>query len=221
MIPCKLSDIYYLKRTLCTFILLLFTAVTSLCANDKNESDESHFCITSFAIKSNLLHDALLTPDLGIEVGLHNKFSVSAEGVWAWWSNNSKHRFWRIYGAWIEGRYWFGKFSSQRHLSGHHAGVYLSAHTYDFEFGGKGWQSPNATFGVGLSYGYSFRISSRLNVDLSARVGYSSGKLITYHPQCGEYVCISRHNHHYFGPTDLSVTFVWFPGRNKFNKPDR
>lgn len=203
-IPCLLTAI----------LALVFGFETK--ASDK---DESHCCLTGIAVKTNMLHDLLLTPDLGIELNFHRRFSVSAEGVWAWWSRNSAHRYWRIYGGWLEGRYWFSKQADTRSMSGHHIGVYISLHTYDFEFGGKGWQAPDEVFGVGVGYGYSFPISDRLNIDLAARIGYSSGRQITYRPQCGEYVCISDKTHRYFGPTDLSVSLVWYIGKNTYQTP--
>ena len=180
---------------------------------------ECDSCVPRIAIKTNLVHDALLTPDLGIEVGIARKFSLSAEGVWAWWSRSERHRYWRIYGGWLEMRCWLGELSHRRALSGHHVGIYGSLLEYDFEFGGRGWQSPSLTYGVGVSYGYSFPVSSRLNIDVSARFGYSCGELIKYRPQCGTYVCQSHSYNRYFGPTGLEVTLVWFPGRGKKNHP--
>ena len=184
------------------------------------QSYECSECVPRIALKTNLLHDAILTPDLGIEISLARKFSLSAEGVWAWWSNNSRHRFWRIYGGWIEGRYWFAPDARQRSLTGHHLGIYGSCHSFDFEFGHKGWQSDGLMYGIGLSYGYSLRISQRLNLDFSARVGFSSGNITEYEPQRGIYSCTSRYHKRYFGLTGLEITLVWFPGRGSKNNPD-
>ena len=164
------------------------------------------------ALKTNLLHDALLTPDLGIEVALPANFSASLTGTYAWWSNDSRHRYWRIRMGVAEVRYWFGACAQCRIMTGHHAGIYVSLYDYDFEFGGRGWQSPDATFGAGISYGYSMKISRNLNLDFGVRAGYSGGTLIKYKPQCGNYVCTSHSFHRYFGLTGLSVSLVWFPG---------
>lgn len=176
-------------------------------------------CRPRLALKTNLLHDAVATPDLGVELSLAKRWSVSAEGVWAWWSRSSRHRYWRIYGGWMEMRYWLGDKPLERSLTGHRLGVDGSVHSYDFEFGHKGWQSPDAVYGVGVSYGYSLRLNDRLNLDLGVRIGYSGGNLVKYHPQCGQYVCTGRGFHRYFGLTGLEVTLVWFPGLKK-NNPD-
>lgn len=177
-------------------------------------------CFARFAIKTNLAHDVLLTPDLGVEMSLGRRFSVSAEGVWAWWSRSSNHRYWRVYGGWAELRWWFGRKAAERALTGHHAGVYGSVHSFDFEFGGKGWQSPGLMYSAGISYGYSVALGRRLNLDMSARVGYMAGRVVEYEPQCGTYVCLSRGFKRYFGPTSLEITLVWFPGRGRSNSPD-
>lgn len=172
------------------------------------------------AVKTDLLHDALLTPDLGLELTIGKRFSVSVEAVYAWWSHNSKHRYWRLRGGWIEGRMWLGEQAGRRALSGHHLGVYGSLLNYDFEFGGNGVQSPKGSYGGGVSYGYSFPLNERLNLDVSLRVGYSGGKVIKYKPECGTYVCTDRYFFRYVGPTALEVTLVWFPGRGPRNNPE-
>lgn len=182
--------------------------------------DECDDCYPRVAMKTNLLHDAILTPDLGIEVSLARRWSLSAEGVWAWWSNDSRHRYWRVYGGWGEMRFWPGEKSRQRALTGHHVGIYGSLLSYDFEFGREGWMSPGLTYGAGVSYGYSIRVADRLNIDFSVRAGYSGGDLVKYRPQCGEYYCVSSGFHRYIGITGLEVTLVWFPGSGKHNKPD-
>ncbi len=178
-------------------------------------------CMPRIALKTNLLHDAMAIPDIGVEVSIGRQWSLSAEGVWAWWSRESAHRCWRIYGGWTEFRFWFGEKVRRRALTGHHVGVYGSMLTYDFEFGNKGWQSPDFTYGIGIGYGYSWCISRYLNIDVGARVGYSVGRLIKYHPQCDTYVCQSHPERRYIGLTGLEVTLVWFPGNKHKNNPVR
>lgn len=172
-----------------------------------------------FAIRTNMLYDAILTPDLSVEMEMMPQWSFLAEGVWAWWSRESDNRYWRIYGTWIEVRRWLGGRPQQRVFTGHHVGVYGSFHTYDFEFGHKGWQSPQ-TFGVGVSYGYSIRLNNRLNLDFGIRAGYSSGSQIKYIPQCGTHVATHHGMRRYFGITGVEVALVWFPGAGKQNNPE-
>lgn len=214
-------DISLLSMPLRRLIVCVLLSCAWVCGGGKaaGECLECEECSPRIAVKTNLLQDALLTPDVGVELCLGRRWSVGAEGVWAWWSRNARHRFWRVYGGWAEFRYWPGKRPLRRAMTGHHVGMYCSALSYDFEFGGKGWQSPGLTWGVGVSYGYSLPIGDRLNLDLSVRAGYSTGKLIKYRPQCGTYVCVSRSTQRYLGLTGLEVTLVWFPGRASKNNP--
>lgn len=200
-------------------MIILLAALVGISAKARTECEECDDCLPRVALKTNLLHDALLTPDLGIEAVIAKRLSLSVEGVWAWWSRDSRHRYWRIYGGWCEMRVWLGKAAEKRALTGHHLGVYGSMLTYDFEFGGKGWQSPGWTYGAGVSYGYSLRVAPRLNFDFSARLGYSRGTLIKYRPQCGAYVCDSHTRQRYSGLTGLEITLVWFPGKAYKNNP--
>ena len=193
------------------------TIATAWCGTSDRDSSPG----IEIALKSNLLHDLAITPDVGVEISFKERYSVSLEGVYAWWGCDTEHRYWRIRGAQLEMRLWFGDKISERAMTGHHIGVYGLVHDYDFEFGGKGWQSPHITYGIGVNYGYSLRLNSRLNLDLNIQIGYSSGTLVKYKPQCGQYVCTDRSRHRYFGPTGVGVTLVWFPGKGNKNNPNR
>lgn len=203
-------------KTAITALSLLLLPVGQV----KAESSDCIDCDLRIGLKTNLLHDALITPDLGIEVSLARRFSLSMEGVYAWWSKDSSHFYWRIRGAMAEMRLWLGSNPMQRALTGHHIGIYGSMYNFDFEFGGRGWQSPNMTYGIGVSYGYSLRINDRMNLDLGLKVGYTAGHLIKYKPQCDTYVCTGHTYRRNIGLTGIDVTLVWFPGRKKKNHPN-
>lgn len=200
---------------------LLATAPATTFAAAPAPCDSCYERCLNVAVKSNLLHDALLTPDFGVELALPRRISVSVDGVCAWWSRADAHRYWRVRGVWAGINYWFGTAAHRRALCGHHIGIYGSCHDFDFEFGNIGRQSRQPTFGAGVSYGYSFRLNSRLSLDLSVRAGYTGGHITVYKPQCGTYVCVDSYYRRYVGPTDVSVTLVWFPGRGAFNNPER
>lgn len=201
-------------------LLAIFMAVSAH-GQDAPECDSCGDQCPPVAIKTNLLYDAALTPDLGIELSLSRRISVGAEGVCAWWSDNRAHRYWRIRGGWLDASWWFGSAPLRQRMTGHHAGIYASIHDYDFEFGHKGWQSRCPTLGAGLSYGYSFRLNGRLNLDLYVRAGYACGRVTEYVPQCGTYMCLRHFNSHYVGLTGIGVCLVWFPGRGASNSPAR
>ena len=79
------------------------------------------FCM---AVKTNLLYDAVLIPDIGVEFCLGKNWSVAGNWMYAWWKSDRKHNYWRIYGGDVELRRWFGRRAVEKPFSGHHVGLY-------------------------------------------------------------------------------------------------
>ena len=168
------------------------------------------------AAKTNLLYDAALVPNVGLELSLGQGWSVGGNWMYAHWSNDARHRYWQIYGGELEVRRYFGGRAVEKPLQGHHVGLYAQAVTYDFETGGKGYLSDFA-YGVGLEYGYSLPVAKRLNIDFGIGIGYSGGKYKSYYPDAGCYVYIETKRRHWFGPTRAEVSLVWLLGRGNVN----
>ena len=177
------------------------------------------------AVKTNMLYDVLVVPNIGVEFYLGKNWSVSGNWMYGWWDKSSKHRYWRVYGGDIAIRKWLGKKATEKPLTGHHLGLYGQLFTFDFEWGGTGymggrpgetlWDSPN--YAVGVEYGYSLPVARRLNIDFSVGVGYWGGKYYTYSPLDGHDVWESTKNRHWFGPTKAEVSLVWLLGRDNSN----
>ena len=91
------------------------------------------------AVKTNLLYDALVVPNIGVDIYLGKRWSLAANWMYAWWKTDRRHRYWRTYGGDIEGRYWLGRKAKEKPLQGHHIGLYAQLVTYDFEWGGRGY----------------------------------------------------------------------------------
>lgn len=51
------------------------------------------------SVSTNMLYDALLVPNAGVEFYLGKGWSVAADWMYGWWSRNSRHRYWRVYGG--------------------------------------------------------------------------------------------------------------------------
>ncbi len=177
------------------------------------------------AVKTNMLYDVLAVPNIGVEFYLDKNWSIAGNWMYGWWQKNSNHRYWRIYGGDIAIRKWFGKKTDEKPLTGHHVGLYGQAFTYDFEWGGKGymggepggslWDKTN--YAVGVEYGYSLPVASRLNIDFTLGVGYWGGKYYKYIPMDGHYVWQATKNRHWFGPTKAEISLVWLLGRGNSN----
>lgn len=177
------------------------------------------------SLKTNLLYDALAVPNIGVEFYIGKNWSINANWMYGWWDTNRRHRYWRTYGGDIAARWWFGTKAHAKPLTGHHIGLYAGIVTYDFEWGGKGymgglphktlWDRCNAM--VGIEYGYSMRVSKRLNIDFTIGIGYLGGKYLEYVP-CGKsYLWQSTHSLHWFGPTKAEISLVWLIGKENHN----
>lgn len=178
------------------------------------------------AVKTNMLYDAQLVPNIGVEAYLGKDWSVAANWMYAWWKTDRRHWYWRTYGGDLSVRKWLGKAAKAKPLTGHHLGVYGQIFTYDFETGGKGYigGKPGGTlwdkmnYSAGVEYGYSLPVAYRLNIDFSIAVGYWGGTYYEYKPVDNCYVWQSTKERHWFGPTKAEVSLVWLIGRGNFNE---
>ena len=168
------------------------------------------------ALKSNLLYDALLVPNIGIEVPIGDRWSVSAAWMYAWWSNDHRHKSWRIYGGELEGRYWLPS-AGTKPLQRHHVGIYTQMVMYDLKWGERGYMGgrPGSTiwcegnYGAGVSYGYSLPISSIFQLDFTIGVGFLGGLYREYYFDDDCYVYDRTRRMRYWGPTKAEVSLVW------------
>lgn len=167
-------------------------------------------------IKSNLLYDAALVPNVGVEFYITQGWTLGANWMYAWWNSDRRHRYWRTYGGELTLRKYFGRRAAEKPLAGHHLGLYGQMLTYDFETGGRGYQS-KLSYGGGIEYGYSLPIGRRLNLDFSVGIGYLGGEYKVYDPEDGHYVWKETRQRHWFGPTKAEISLVWLLGRKNYN----
>lgn len=178
------------------------------------------------AIKNNLLYDAILLPNLAVELpfGRNYNWSVGIEGNWAWWNTGAEsYHYYRIQTLGVELRRWFGN-QAERPLKGWFVGVYGYGGTYDIRLfandNNDEGQLSNWSYSGGLTVGYSLPIGKQFNLEFGMGAGYLGG---TYHKYtigtCEE--CVfpwkSSHQRNYIGPTKASIALVWLIG-NGFNK---
>lgn len=162
------------------------------------------------ALKTNMLYDAVLIPNIGVEVSLGKKWTASADWFYTWFSSDNRHRYWQGYGGYVTLRRYLG---SRPVLSGHHLGVYALGLTYDVEWGGRGYQAERFGFGGGIEYGYSLPVSRRIDIDFTIGAGFQDGEYKEYEPADGHYVWQATHKRHWWGPTKAEVTLKWRLGK--------
>lgn len=165
-------------------------------------------------IKSNVLADAFLSPNLGMEVSLSQKFSLDVTGQVNFWTvDNHKWKHWLVQ---PEGRYWFCQA-----LSGHFVGLHALAGEFnlgninlpiDFVGAGthryrderyQGWMA-----GAGVAYGYSWMLHKHWNLEAEIGVGWIYNHYDKYEcVTCGRRTGKGHHN--YFGPTKAAINIVY------------
>lgn len=170
------------------------------------------------AAKTNLLYDAAIVPNVGVEVYLGKNFSVAGNWMYSWWKSDRVSWYWRTYGGDLALRYWFGRAAMEKPLTGHHIGLYGQILTYDIEVGGRGYLGDRWSYGGGLEYGYSLPVRQRLNIDFTLGLGYLGGEFQEYLPIDGHYVWQVTKMRNWIGPTKLEVSLIWQLGRGNINK---
>lgn len=171
-------------------------------------------------LTTNMLYDAVLTPNIGVGLCVTDKITIFADWMYARWSNRDKRRYWRIYGGDIEARYRIGRQKANSPLAGHHVGVYCSMACYDFQAGRshRGVLSAKWNYAVGMSYTYSMPIATHFNIDFNLGVGYLWGTYKRHRLIDDCDVWLSTHKLGWFGPTRAGVSLVWLIGKDMTNK---
>lgn len=162
------------------------------------------------ALKTNLLYDAILMPNVEIEYLLTKRWSVNLEGQYAWWSRPEKNRFYQIAAVSPELRYWF---NHKEPFSGHYVGLFYGGGLYDLEDGNKTGYRGECYLLTGLSYGYMKSLGRCLSLEMGIGGGYLSTQYKTYLPIDGRYVYQSTKRLNYLGLTKANISLVWKLGR--------
>lgn len=166
-------------------------------------------------VKTNLLYDATLTANAGVEVGLAPRWSFDLSGNYNGWAVDGKK--WKHWLVQPELRYWFCD-----HFAGHFVGIHAVGGQYNFgnfdtslKFLGtdysvfaderhQGWY-----VGGGIAYGYSFILSRHWNLELELGLGYVYTRYDVFECEgCGRKVKEDR-PHHYVGPTKAAINLVY------------
>lgn len=174
------------------------------------EADPLH----RFALKTNLLYDAALMPNLELEWRMNSQWSLAVEGNVAWWKKDAKHKYYRIAMVSPELRRWF---SVRGPWHGMYAGLFAGVGKYDLENGGTGYMGNG--YMVGLSYGYMWPIGRSLSLEAGIGAGYMYTRYEEYKPFEGHYLYQRTKTLNYFGPLKLKFSLAWrFNDINKSHK---
>jgi hypothetical protein len=162
-------------------------------------------------LRSNLLYDAVVVPNLGVEFSTGSNWSFVIDGSCMWIANEPRHRYWRVATAGMELRYWPGASARAFLRKGHHIGLFGSLFRYDIEFGKTGYMA-DLNYGGGISWGYAAPLGSHFSLDFTLGVGYLGGKWKEYQPSgdaYNHYVWQRDRRFNWFGPAKAEITLVW------------
>ena len=163
-----------------------------------------------WALKTNLLYDAMLMPSLELECLLSKRWSITLEGQCAWWSWSEKNYNYQIVSGGPELRYWLKRMAP---FSGHYLGVFYSGGLYDLQYGKEGYRG-ECYLCTGLSYGYMKRLGRKLSLELGLGAGYLSTQYEKYQPVNGHNVYQSTERVKFFGPLKAKIALVWIWNKN-------
>ena len=176
--------------------------------------------ITTFkpwvAIKTNMLYDLACAPNIEVEVPLGEKssWSLMAEYNNPWWRWDRKSQCYQVREGGLELRYWLTSLcrGARPWLTGQFVGVYGAYAIYDWEHNDVGDQGD--VWSGGFTYGYTWPLSSRFNLEASVSVGVVAGDRRHYNAEFDSTHLIYKYtkNVFYAGPTKLKLSLVWILG---------
>lgn len=178
--------------------LLLFLPFT-LYAQNNNEAEQTYFPKGSLSLRTNAATWLTLTPNLGVEYKASDRLGLLVDGGWAHWKLNTQDKYWRIWNVAPQVRYYTGS------LKDSYIGLQYTMGEYNLT------SSQGKYMGGGITLGHQFDCGRNLMVDLGLSFGY------LYLHDKEEYERIDGHDYRtkqkssngYWGPTGLSVSFVW------------
>lgn len=175
------------------------------------------------AVKNNLLYDALLTPNVSVEVALGEKFTLDTQlganyffyttnsispayttKKWSHWLLQPEVRYWTcdVFNGWFFGFHLHG---GQMNVGGVNIPLFILQNKNGMM---KNHRYEGYFFGGGISAGYQLPISDRFNMELSLGLGYA--RLVYDKFKCA--TCGEREGQgaaDYLGPTKSTLSLVY------------
>ena len=166
------------------------------------------------ALKTNLLFDAALMPNIEAEVPIGNRWSVNGELMFPWWLFDDDKYCLQILSGGLEGRYWLGNRNRRRVLTGHFMGLYAGAGKYDLQWDKNGYQG-EFFIAAGVSYGYALPVSRNLRLEFNLGIGLLRTSYEHYHTLDNYRTLLWQDSGRYtwLGPTKVKVSLVWMLNR--------
>lgn len=210
----------------------LVSVIFLLCHILTGKSQSANTSFPPVSLYTNIAYDAALIPNIGVQVALPKGWTIGLSWDGSWWGGEGHS--WKVYGPELTARWYFANGNANNTVNvnanvnknapapqpytGHHIGFFTHALTYDIQrWGGTGYLGgepgghlfDGANWIVGAEYGYTFRLTSQLDLDLSVGLGYFGGKYYTYQYEGGQYIWLTTARRNYWGVTRVGVTLYW------------
>lgn len=156
-----------------------------------------------FAVKTNLLFDAALMPNLEFEWMANKDWSIGLEGDVAWWKF-SETKVYRLAFISPEARY---HFLSRKPWQGMYVGLFAGTGLYQLQNGHLGYHGEGLM--GGLSFGYMWPIGRHFFFEAGIGAGYMSTRYKEYENREGHKVYLRKKTLNYFGPLKLKLSIAW------------
>ena len=167
-----------------------------------------------FAVKTNLLFDAVTAVNFELELPIEDRISLAAEYIFPWWLLNDKQYCLQLIAGNLELRYWTGDRTNRPKMTGVFGGLFFGGGYYDLEFGDKGYQGEIKIM-MGLSGGYAHEVSrdGKWRMEYSLGLGFMSTDYREYKPKIGldddwHLILQKSGKQSYFGPLRAKISLV-------------
>ncbi|MGN0225194.1 MAG: DUF3575 domain-containing protein [Prevotella sp.] len=160
---------------------------------------EQKDCGLPLSIRANLLRWVTLTPDLGIEWQVSDKWSALVHGTWTSWRWNDKDRRYALWEVTPEVRY---------HIYNKvYVGAQFKVGEFNYKLSETGKQGN--LIGGGLTFGYVLPVSRRLSIDFGAALGYLHADYDKYVVNDAGRIKFADDCKNWWGPTSVGISLVY------------
>lgn len=167
-----------------------------------------------FAVRTNVLYDALLLPTIGVEWRITRDLGIKLDGSRSWWGGETG----KVQKIWLvnpEVRWYLLR--NKRLYAGASAN-FGEANIYKYALGSllssdTGYQG--SFWGAGLTVGYQLYLSRCFSVDFNLGLGYTRFNYDTFGLVDGVRVKKGRDcTKNFWGPTQAGINLIWTIGKN-------
>lgn len=187
-----------------TFLFLLFNQQTMAQNEEKKGIEKNNQEWQSISIKTNAIYNALLAPNLSIDFYPFSPlWSIEATAVIPWWSSEKKNKRYRLQEYKLKYKYHF------KQKGRHHLSLGVIGGLYDLKFSSTGHKGD--FIGGEMGYDYTILQKKHFSIELGIGVGFINTTYDRYYYNRFNdlYIYKSTKNTKYWGPTSLSLSFIW------------